>query len=96
MIGCGTRLQTEIEQALPHIGGMTQQDLGIEVEKQGHAVAQRFRIEGIRASVLSEYAKALYGDPEKAKSLLSVAKPLAIFVNQLDFYAKHTKAISPR
>jgi hypothetical protein len=56
---------------------------------------QRFRIEGVRASMFSEYAKALYGDPEKAKSLLSVAKPLAIFVNQLDAYTRHTKAISP-
>ena len=55
---------------------------------------QRFRIEGMRASIFREYAKALYGDETGEKSLLSIARPLVKFLSDLPEYTQHTKRIS--
>ena len=57
---------------------------------------QRFRIEGIRASVFQEYAKALYDKPEQVRSVLSIARPLSKFVRDLPEYSRKTKSVSPR
>jgi hypothetical protein len=56
---------------------------------------QRFRVEGLRAKIFGEYAKALYADAEKVESLLSIAKPLVKFVFGLEDYTKQTRVLSP-
>jgi len=56
---------------------------------------QRFRVEGLRASVFREYSKALYGEVDGARSVLSIAKPLAKFVKDLPEYTKRTRSLSP-
>jgi len=55
---------------------------------------QRFRIEGMRASIFKEYTKALYGNEAGEKSLLSIARPLAKFMSELPDYTQHTKRVS--
>ena len=57
---------------------------------------QRFRLQGVRASIFKEYARALYQDQEKARDLLSIARPLAKFMGDLPEYTQKTKRISPR
>ena len=54
---------------------------------------QRFRIEGLRASIHEQYAKALFGEVGN-KTLLELARPLVRFMAQLKDYTKRTK--SPR
>jgi hypothetical protein len=56
---------------------------------------QRFRVEGLRAKIFSEYAKALYTDLDKAEGLLSIARPLVKFVFGLEDYTKQTRVLSP-
>jgi len=52
---------------------------------------QRFRIEGLRASIFDQYSKALYGQGTK-KSIIELARPLAKFMGQLEDYTKRTKS----
>ena len=54
---------------------------------------QRFRIEGLRASIYDQYAEALFGGAGD-KTLIELARPLAKFMGQLEDYTKRTK--SPR
>ena len=55
---------------------------------------QRFRIEGMRASIFREYAKALYGENSGEKTLLSIARPFAKFMAELPDYTHRTKRIT--
>lgn len=55
---------------------------------------QRFRVEGLRAKIFGEYAKALYADVEQVEGLLSIAKPLVKFVFGLEDYTKQTRVLS--
>ena len=57
---------------------------------------QRFRIQGMRASLFKQYSKVLYGKPKKGSTLLSVARPLAKFISDLPEYTKKTKRISQK
>ena len=57
---------------------------------------QRFRLQGVRASIFKEYARALYGDQDKVRDLLSIARPLAKFMSELPEYTQKTKRISQR
>lgn len=52
---------------------------------------QRFRIEGLRASIFDQYSNALYGQGAK-KSIIELARPLAKFMGQLEDYTKRTKS----
>jgi len=56
---------------------------------------QRFRIEGMRASIFEQYSKALYGDSNRRQTLLSIARPIAKFFGELPEYTQHTMRLSP-
>ena len=55
---------------------------------------QRFRIEGVRASLFDEYSKALYGEVRDSANLLDFARLLTSFVHGLDDYAQKTRRLS--
>ena len=55
---------------------------------------QRFRIEGVRADLLDEYAKALFGRKPDSDDPLSLARVLVQFSESLDDYAKRTRRLS--
>jgi hypothetical protein len=52
---------------------------------------QRFRIDGMRASIFGQYSEVLYGVPTE-KSVIELARPLAKFMGQLEDYTKRTKS----
>ena len=54
---------------------------------------QHFRIDGLRASIHKQYAKAIFGEVGD-KTLLELTRPLVRFMAQLEDYTKRTK--SPR
>jgi hypothetical protein len=66
------------------------------VRRPDSFTVQRFRLHGVRASIFKEYARALYGDQDKVRDLLSIARPLARFMGELPEYTQKTKRISPR
>lgn len=55
---------------------------------------QRFRIDGVRATLFNEYSRALFGEVRESKSLLDLARPLSQFVLELDEYAQKTRRLS--
>ena len=55
---------------------------------------QRFRIEGVRATLFDEYSRALFGEVRETANLLDIARPLTKFVLGLDDYAKKTRRLS--
>ena len=55
---------------------------------------QRFRIEGVRATLFDEYSKALFGEIKDSVKLLDLARPLSSFVLSLDEYAQKTRRLS--
>ena len=55
---------------------------------------ERFRIEGVRATLFDEYSKALFGTVKESVNLLDLARPLTSFVLGLDDYAKKTRRLS--
>jgi hypothetical protein len=55
---------------------------------------QRFRLQGLRAKLFNQYARALYADPGQADGLLSIARPLVKFAYGLEDYTKQTRALS--
>ena len=56
---------------------------------------QRFRIEGVRATLFDEYSKALYGEIKDSVRLLDLAGSLSGFVLGLDEHAQKTRRLSP-
>lgn len=73
----------------------TEQHLERFVKRPDYFTVQRFRISGMRATIFKQYVKALYGDTEQSKSLISIVKPLAKFMTELPEFAKNTKNLSP-
>ena len=55
---------------------------------------QRFRIEGVRATLFDEYSRALFGETRESVQLLDLARPLTQFVMNLDEHTKRTKRLS--
>ena len=55
---------------------------------------QRFRIEGVRATLFDEYSKALFGEVRESVKLLDLARPLTSFVLGLDDHAQKTRRLS--
>ena len=55
---------------------------------------QRFRIEGVRATLFDEYSRALFGEVRDSLNLLDLARPLTGFVLGLDDYAQKTRRLS--
>ena len=51
---------------------------------------QRFRIDGLKASVFEKYSEVIHGD-KKARNLLELAKPLASFMGTLPEYSQNTR-----
>lgn len=51
---------------------------------------QRFRIQGLKASVFSQYSQVLFNDA-KERTLLELAKPLAAFMGKLPEYTQKTR-----
>ncbi len=72
----------------------TDQHLERFVKRPDFFSVQRFRISGMRATIFQQYVKALYGDAEQSKSLLSIVRPLAKLTTKLPEYTKNTKNIS--
>jgi len=52
---------------------------------------QRFRIEGVRASLFEQYSRALFNDGSR-KTVIEIVRPLANFIGGLPEYAKKTKS----
>jgi hypothetical protein len=73
----------------------TDQHLERFVKRPDFFSVQRFRISGMRATIFQQYVKALYGETEQSKGLISIVKPLAKLTNELPEYTKNTKNISP-
>ena len=55
---------------------------------------QRFRIEGVRATLLDEYSKALFGEVGDSVDLLDVARRLVGLALGLEPYARNTRRLS--
>lgn len=57
---------------------------------------QRFRIQGLKASIFSQYSKVIHGDT-KQRTILELARPLATFMGDLPEYAQKTRrGLSPQ
>lgn len=55
---------------------------------------QRFRIEGLRATLFDEYSKALFGEIKDSVRVLDFARTLTSFVLSLDEHAQKTRRVS--
>lgn len=60
------------------------------VKRPDEFTIQRFKIDGMRASIFAQYSQVLLGD-KKSATLLELAKPLANFMGNLPDYTKQTK-----
>ena len=49
---------------------------------------QRFRIDGVRASLFDEYSRALFGEVREGTDVLAIARPLSHFILGLDEHAR--------
>ncbi|NRA00284.1 MAG: hypothetical protein HRU01_27660 [Myxococcales bacterium] len=67
MMGRSTRLETEVEESLPHLRGMAQEDPGIQVDEKFHAGVKRFGIEGIGLTVQDDGLDGAKGENEVGK-----------------------------
>lgn len=68
----------------------TQEMLERFVKRPDEFEFQRFRIEGLKASVFEQYSKVIHGDT-KTRNILELAKPLATFMGTLPDYTKNTR-----
>lgn len=68
----------------------TQDMLDRFVKRPDEFTIQRFRIDGMRASIFEHYSQVLLGD-KKSATLLELAKPLANFMGNLPDFTKQTK-----
>ena len=55
---------------------------------------QRFRIDGVRATLFDEYSKALFGEARESVNPLDIAQRLVRLVLELDSYAQNTQRLS--
>lgn len=64
------------------------------VKRPDEFSVQRFRIDGMKASIFAQYSDALFGDKKnkEKRSILDFAKPIASFIGNLPEYTKRTKA----
>ena len=60
------------------------------VKRPDQFTVQRFRIEGLNASIFDEYCEVINGG-SKPKTILDIAKPLATFMSRLPDYTLKTK-----
>ena len=64
------------------------------IRKPGDFKFQRFRIQGMRASIFKEYQNALFVNAKSEQNVLAIVRPLAKFINDLPEYTQKTKRIS--
>ena len=76
-----------------YIPALTYEHLERLVKRPDAFSFQRFRIDGVRAVLFDEYAKALFGETKKV-DVLGVARPLTKFMFDLDDYTKKTRRLS--
>lgn len=73
---------------------VTEQHIERFLKRPDFFTVQRFRISGMRTSLFQEYVEVLYKDRSKEQNLLSIARPLAEFIEELPEYTKNTKELS--
>ena len=73
---------------------LTYEHLERMVRRPDRFAFQRFRIDGVRATLFDEYSKALFGEARESVNLLDLARPLTSFVLGLDEYAQKTRRLS--
>jgi len=76
-----------------YMPALTYEHLERLVKRPSSFAFQRFRIDGVRAALFDEYAKALFGESKKV-DVLGVAKPLTKFMFDLDDYTKKTRRLT--
>lgn len=65
------------------------------VKRPDEFEVQRFRIEGLKASIFDQYSQVIHGDTKK-RTILELARPLATFMDRLPEYTQKTRrGISP-
>jgi len=74
-----------------YIPGFNQELLERFVKRPDHFSVQRFKIDGLNASIFNQYCKVVSGGVEP-KTILDIAKPLANFMGNLPEYTLKTKA----
>ena len=65
------------------------------LRRPGDFTVQRFRIEGLRSELFKAYSTVIHGGEVPEGSLLSVARPLLRFFNDLPEYTRSTADLSP-
>ena len=73
---------------------ITDQHIDRFIKRPDLFTIQRVWISGIRASLFKQYIKVLYGEGHQKRTLLSIARPLAKFIADLEEYTKNTSRIS--
>lgn len=73
-----------------YIPGFNQENVERFVKRPDLFSVQRFKIDGLKASIFKEYCKVVSGGA-KPKTILDVAKPLASFMGKLPEYTLKTK-----
>lgn len=73
-----------------YIPGFNQENVERFVKRPDLFSVQRFKIDGLKASIFKEYCKVVSGGA-KPKTILDVAKPLASFMGNLPEYTLKTK-----
>lgn len=77
-----------------YIPYLTEEQLERFVRRPGDFAVQSFRIEGLRASLFREYLRLMFDDPDRGRSILTIARPLAQFMGNLPEYASLTRRVS--
>lgn len=78
-----------------YIPYITDQHIERFMKRPNYFTVQHFQISGIRATLFQQYAQVLYGEHSNKKAtLLSITKPLAHFIANLEGYTKNTNRIS--
>lgn len=73
----------------------TQEMLERFVKRPDEFEFQRFRIEGLKASIFDQYSQVIHGDTKK-RTILELVRPLATFMDRLPEYTQKTRrGISP-
>lgn len=69
----------------------TEESLERFVKTPAEFTVQRFRIDGMRGSIMEQYQRTLFTDGKK-RSVVDLVRPLARFIEGLDEYTKRTKS----
>ena len=73
-----------------YVPGFTKEALERFVKRPDMFQVQRFRIQGLRKSIFEEYRKVISGG-SRPETILQIAKPLAVFMQELPEYTLKTR-----